>query len=381
MHLAWKYGATRLWIVNVGDLKPMEIPISFFLDYAWDPAAWPLERLHDYERDWAGRTFGPEHEVAIGDLLAQLRATTRRRKPELLEPRTYSLTNDHEAETVVADYERLARAGRAALPGAARRAAGGVLPAGPSIRSRRPPACTPSTRRSAGTASTRCRAARPPTSWPDGARALFLRDEELTREYNETLSGGKWRHLMDQTHIGYTYWNQPLRNALPAIQEVRCRRTASWASPSKAPEASWPGGPGEPVLPALNPFDGRARTLEVFNRGREPFAFTVEARRALAGGGRPRGHRRPGPDRAGQRALGRRTRRHREGVGDGPRTGRRRGRGTGPHLRPAAHGAPRGLHPRRTAPCRWRPSTTCARSLRADARGRAIQATAARCPA
>ncbi len=38
MHLAWRYDATRIWIVNVGDIKPMEFPIQFFFDYAWDPS-------------------------------------------------------------------------------------------------------------------------------------------------------------------------------------------------------------------------------------------------------------------------------------------------------------------------------------------------------
>ena len=41
MHLAYRYGATRIWIVNVGDIKPMEFPIQFFLDYAWDPERCP----------------------------------------------------------------------------------------------------------------------------------------------------------------------------------------------------------------------------------------------------------------------------------------------------------------------------------------------------
>ncbi|MEI9806932.1 MAG: glycosyl hydrolase 115 family protein [Bacteroidota bacterium] len=37
MHLAWEYKAREIWIVNAGDIKPMEFPISFFLDYAWNP--------------------------------------------------------------------------------------------------------------------------------------------------------------------------------------------------------------------------------------------------------------------------------------------------------------------------------------------------------
>ena len=45
MHLAWRHEATRVWIVNVGDLKPMEIPMEFFLRYAWDPARWPVNSM------------------------------------------------------------------------------------------------------------------------------------------------------------------------------------------------------------------------------------------------------------------------------------------------------------------------------------------------
>ena len=37
MNLAWEFNARQIWIVNVGDIKPMEFPISFFLDYAWNP--------------------------------------------------------------------------------------------------------------------------------------------------------------------------------------------------------------------------------------------------------------------------------------------------------------------------------------------------------
>ena len=38
MNLSYEHGADALWIVNVGDIKPVEFPISFFLDMAWSPA-------------------------------------------------------------------------------------------------------------------------------------------------------------------------------------------------------------------------------------------------------------------------------------------------------------------------------------------------------
>ena len=62
MNLAYNYGANRIWIVNVGDLKPMEFPIEFFLTLAWHP-----ERVaqgaafRNTRRMWAQREFGPKY--------------------------------------------------------------------------------------------------------------------------------------------------------------------------------------------------------------------------------------------------------------------------------------------------------------------------------
>jgi hypothetical protein len=274
MHLAWRYGATRVWIVNVGDIKPMELPISFFLEYAWDPEAWPLERLHDYGRVWAERLFGPERAPEIADLLAGYTRGNGRRKPEMLEPDTYSLVNYGEAERVLRDEEgQRLRAEKLyeVLPPELRAAFFQLVlhPVKASAVLRELYATVGRNRLYAvqGRASTNQLARL--------ARDLFRQDAEISREYNERLSDGKWSHLMDQTHIGYTYWNQPVRNALPAIQEIQVPTRAEMGLAVEGSEASWPGGPGQPTLPALSVFAGEARAFEIFNRGGEPFSFEV----------------------------------------------------------------------------------------------------------
>src|SRR5262249_42655093 len=108
MNLAYRYGANRIWIVNVGDLKPMEFPIDFFLNYAWDPSRWPAERLAEFTQLWGEREFGRDHAGEIAELITGYTRFNGRRKPELLEPGTYSLASYREAETVQADYQRLA---------------------------------------------------------------------------------------------------------------------------------------------------------------------------------------------------------------------------------------------------------------------------------
>ncbi|MDZ7375132.1 MAG: glycosyl hydrolase 115 family protein, partial [candidate division KSB1 bacterium] len=107
MHLAYEYDARQIWIVNVGDIKPMEFPISFFLDYAWNPEIFPAEYLPEYTRLWSEKQFGLRYAKEIAHILTSYTKFNSRRKPELLSPDTYSLVNYREAETVVSDYKKL----------------------------------------------------------------------------------------------------------------------------------------------------------------------------------------------------------------------------------------------------------------------------------
>jgi hypothetical protein len=52
------------------------------------------------------------------------------------------------------------------------------------------------------------------------ARALFQADAALSDFYNHTLAHGKWDHMMDQTHIGYSSWNEPSSNVMFKVAEI-----------------------------------------------------------------------------------------------------------------------------------------------------------------
>ncbi|PXA97721.1 hypothetical protein DMC47_12340, partial [Nostoc sp. 3335mG] len=53
----------------------------------------------------------------------------------------------------------------------------------------------------------------------DQAERLFANDRAIRARY-ETLNGGKWRHMMAQTHIGYTSWQQPDADVMPEVRRV-----------------------------------------------------------------------------------------------------------------------------------------------------------------
>src|SRR5258708_37777585 len=93
MNLAFHYGADRIWIVNVGDLKPMELPIDFFLNMAGNPKKWPKEKISEFTRLWAERQFGPEFAPEISDILAKDTKYNGSRKPHVREPTRLTLVD------------------------------------------------------------------------------------------------------------------------------------------------------------------------------------------------------------------------------------------------------------------------------------------------
>src|SRR4051812_38705657 len=69
LNLAYGKGVDRLWVVNVGDLKNEELPTQFFLDYAWDPDALPVDRIDEWTEDFAAQNFGDSLAPAVASLL------------------------------------------------------------------------------------------------------------------------------------------------------------------------------------------------------------------------------------------------------------------------------------------------------------------------
>ncbi|KQY26493.1 glycosyl hydrolase [Caulobacter sp. Root487D2Y] len=271
MKLARDYGADRLWIVNVGDLKPMELPIAFFLDMAWDPDAMTVGKMSGFTRDWAAAQFGPEHADEIAALLDGYTRLNARRKPELIDGSTFSLVNFREAERVEAewaDLERRADVLRRVLPKDQDDAFFQLVwfPIQASANH---------TRLYIAAGRNRLYAAQGRAAANDQAakvQALFARDAELVRQWDEDLAGGKWRKMMSQTHIGYTYWQQPPTNVMPATAAVKAAPGWGVAVEGRAEAVA-----AAADLPPLARDGAASRWIDLFNRRTGPLAFTAKA--------------------------------------------------------------------------------------------------------
>ncbi len=274
MNLAYHYGADRIWIVNVGDLKPMELPIDFFLNMAWKPENWHKEKISEFTRLWAERQFGPQFAPDIADVLSKYTKYNGRRKPELLDPSTFSLVDYREADTVFADFQAaVAKAEEiyGKLPENQRDAFFELVlyptKASAIVTELYITAGRNQLYASQGRASANELAA--------AARALFQADADLSAYYNHMLAHGKWDHMMDQTHIGYTFWNQPPVNVMPKVTEIEIPALAQLGVAVEGSASAWPGSPGEPSLPPFDLFNQQRRYIDIFNRGREPFVFSA----------------------------------------------------------------------------------------------------------
>lgn len=84
MTKAWENGARDLWVVNVGDIKPGEIGMEFFLRMAWNPGAWDENAQLVFLTDWAARNFGKKNATDIAAVMDEYYRLNFPAKPEHL---------------------------------------------------------------------------------------------------------------------------------------------------------------------------------------------------------------------------------------------------------------------------------------------------------
>jgi hypothetical protein len=277
MHLCYRLGVDRIWLVNVGDLKPMEFPISFFLDYAWNPEKWPAKSLDEYTRLWAQQQFGPEHAEEIAEILTGYTKYNGRRKPEMVTSDVYSLIHYREAETVVSDYNKLAQEAERineAMPSEYKDAYYQLVlypvKACANLYELRFACAKNHLYAKQGRAATNDTA--------EKARGFFAKDQELSQYYNKTMADGKWNHMMDARHISFTSWNPPRKDVMPKVNEIEIPTPADMGVAIEGSDSWWPMEKSKAVLPEFDCYNQQKYYIEIFNRGQTPLDYKVESK-------------------------------------------------------------------------------------------------------
>ena len=118
---AYDTGADRYWLLNVGDIKPMELGIQTFMDMAWNINDFDFEKVNRHQAQMLAGLFGTQHEKTFQSLLDDYYRLAWSRKPEFmgweyewddkdhtgLKPTEFSFNNYGDAQQRLLDYERL----------------------------------------------------------------------------------------------------------------------------------------------------------------------------------------------------------------------------------------------------------------------------------
>ena len=219
MNLTYSHGVDRIWVVNVGDLKPMEYPISFFLDMAWDPTQFNPNNLKDYIKTWCAEQFGDNYAAEAARILNQYTKFNHRVTPELLNARTYSLENYNEFERVRNEYRDLAFDALRLynlIPNAYKDAFDQLVLFPTNATANLYEMYYAEAKNKQLIANNDIEA----NYWADVVETCFKRDSALTVHYNQQIAGGKWNHMMDQVRIGYRYWQEPRQSTMPAVERL-----------------------------------------------------------------------------------------------------------------------------------------------------------------
>ncbi len=218
MNLTYRYGVDQMWILNVGDLKPMEYPIQFFLDMAWNPEQFHVGNLQDHSVAFCQSIFGEQEAAEAARLLRTYAKYNRRVTPELLNMRTYSVINYNEWARVTGEYDQLALDAEALgrrLPQELQstwfQLLGYPIIAMANLYDMY----------YAQAMNQRLAKKNDPMAngWAQRVEVCFQKDAQLAQQYHQ-LNGGKWNHMMDEQYIGYQSWKSPEKKVMPDVKRV-----------------------------------------------------------------------------------------------------------------------------------------------------------------
>ena len=218
--LAAKNGMEKLWVLNVGDLKPMEYPITLFLDMAWNPNSVDVDVVQSHTLGFCEQCFGQEQASEAARILNRYCQLSGRITAEMLDRHTYNVETG-EWRQVADEFMRLETE-------ALRQYTGLAEPYRDTYRQLIlfpvQAMCNIYQMYYAQAMNHSLYRANDPDCnlWADRVEQAFARDAELCRAYNKDIAGGKWDGMMIQKHIGYKIWNDDFpADQLPEVHRLQ----------------------------------------------------------------------------------------------------------------------------------------------------------------
>lgn len=218
MRKAYDLNCRRMWIFNVGDIKPQEFSLQFAMDLAWDINSVDLENPMLYARDWGRENFGEAFADDIYEIKKEYFRLASAGKPEHVSHLTYSV---REMEKRIADYEALTEKVRSIEP---------QIPADlydaffQLIKYPVEGAASMNVKHLCAKLSFEYGAqARKQDAIDAGSKSVeaFNHIVDLTKIYNNEIAGAKWNGMMSYNPMNSAYFLDPAVIQEDAISNVK----------------------------------------------------------------------------------------------------------------------------------------------------------------
>ncbi len=219
LQLTYSYGVDKIWILNVGDLKPNEYPMDFFLNMAWNPTSFTQDNLANYSLKFSEEHFGKIQAKEAAEIINLYCKYNARITAEMLNEKTYNLQSGEFLQVRDAYLALETRALRQFME------LDDVYKDTYKQLVLHPVRAMTNLYEMYYAVAVNHKLAREKDMkanyWADYAGDCFARDAAYTKDYNLNISGGKWNHMMDQTHIGYKSWDEPREgNIKPTVYRI-----------------------------------------------------------------------------------------------------------------------------------------------------------------
>ena len=285
MKKAYDTGANRYWLLNVGDIKPGELGMKFFLDLAWDIDLFNYDNAYKFDADYLSSIFGNKYKDDLQDIMSTYYQLGFQRKPEAMgwgvewnssDSRErivntdFSFINYNEAENRMAEYDRIANKSEKILeelPDKYKAAFYELVfyPVKGATLMNKKMLTAQQNRWYAlqGRASTEL--------YANKTQSYHDSIDSYTVHYNQMLNG-KWSHMMSLA----PGWVATYQN-MPPVNTTAISSGANMQIFIPGKDSDY-GVTSLNVLPCLNPYTKQKSFIELYNRGNKAFQWKASAK-------------------------------------------------------------------------------------------------------
>lgn len=284
LHKAYNTGADRLWLLNAGDIKSCEFPVTLFLDMAYDINQFTFNNVPDYQAKWLSSIYGGQYFEEFKDITREYNRLAFTRKPEFMgwgyewntfshgrerpTDTDFSFANYGEADQRIADYDRIGAAVE-------------------RIRRELPKEQEPSffqllyypvkgaelmTKKWLAAQKNRMYIAQGRSNanfYRERAKHYYDTLYTISYEYND-LMDGKWKRILSlRQGVTASYFELPKLDSVSVSPESGMKLFVQGQEPLKGVTSFY-------TLPAFNPYLDKSYFIDMFNTGKGSFDWYLK---------------------------------------------------------------------------------------------------------